>query len=659
MDGTITERMPEAHCYRCGAVEIAGVCAQCQQLMCQEHLPPESSRWLRWIAQLLRRLHVVGQPYDGSVRLCHDCQSRPMLPYLMFILLLALAYIAYGIYAWTQGAIWGLAVSFIGVVWLGVLWGLPRYLANESRGRWRRTIQMAPRVNKCRIEEHVLGAIELDQEGAYHVADPVANGRVLLDLSLSAADQERVIAFRSKHRKRDRAELDYHAGFVVFKGQISNRPALPHALDCHDLFQSSPAANDRTRSMVDSQTLPGPVVALRDRIAHAPFLADSGGHEVRHWQPIYSYSLLRKIEAKDFPVQILPAIRPDTGKHVLDLTVQWRNPFPQDSSLAAYQIDLKLEAPLSWGAVEYATEGLKPSSEEGKGPSASPNRVLRWERTALSSDHQDEQKRTFTVKFNALIRQEDPVQGVVSVTFYNSLSGIAGMEYFTPAGKPSPVGEAVDIKTVVCAKFQLSLATLRHQRVLMYPNPQPDEMMQEDVEPTDAEKRQMPHDQKVSCEELLKQTNVSPRRADIRPNMATVVFLTNALSEEGFFVNWVIENPPHTGAKAEVINRYWDIGGRYFKGINPIDFHLLLTGEEPAQPGAPGPCHLEVSWSVKGAYVTYRMKCEVVGVWKQLDVLIDKVLRALQAQGTDATDYPILGEEQPYLYAMFSASSQT
>jgi len=64
------------------------------------------------------------------------------------------------------------------------------------------------------------------------------------------------------------------------------------------------------------------------------------------------------------------------------------------------------------------------------------------------------------------------------------------------------------------------------------------------------------------------------------PDHDTVIALTNAVSEQGFYVKRVIENPPRTGGRANVVNRYWDIAGRRYLGVYPIDFHLILTGEE-------------------------------------------------------------------------------
>jgi hypothetical protein len=51
-----------------------------------------------------------------------------------------------------------------------------------------------------------------------------------------------------------------------------------------------------------------------------------------------------------------------------------------------------------------------------------------------------------------------------------------------------------------------------------------------------------------------------------------------------------------------VINRLWDIAGRKYDGVYPIDFHLSLTGYEVNEGGTTVSGRTEVSLSVRGAY---------------------------------------------------------
>jgi len=103
------------------------------------------------------------------------------------------------------------------------------------------------------------------------------------------------------------------------------------------------------------------------------------------------------------------------------------------------------------------------------------------------------------------------------------------------------------------------------------------------------------------------------------------------MSEQGFYVKRVIENPPRTGERANLINRYWDIAGRRYLGVYPIDYHLILAGEEvysseiKAQPGT-----TKTTLTVQGSYTNPNMEAQIENVWEQLNHLFKQTLQNLQ-----------------------------
>ena len=111
--------------------------------------------------------------------------------------------------------------------------------------------------------------------------------------------------------------------------------------------------------------------------------------------------------------------------------------------------------------------------------------------------------------------------------------------------------------------------------------------------------------------------------AEVVPDHSAVIALTNAISEQGYYVKRVIENPPQVGAHANRVNRYWDIAGRRYRGVYPIDFHLIVTGEEVydgdirAHGGT-----TQTTLTVQGAFANPTMEAQVEGVWEQLHDLI-------------------------------------
>jgi hypothetical protein len=311
-----------------------------------------------------------------------------------------------------------------------------------------------------------------------------------------------------------------------------------------------------------------------------------------------------------------------------------------------------VRVPLNWGSIEYASGGYKLETDPWHQEGDDPIRVLTWERVPLSRRNQEAIYRVFTVKFERPIQLTDSIRGDVRVKFRNSLSGVTGIEYFTSGGKLSLLDEGVNIATIAEAYYDISLATLRYQKTLVFPNLQPAMPGHAgNGEPTDYISRQ---EETLDYSSLAPQV-VTPRIAAIAPNAETVVQLTNALSDAGFYIQWTVENRPHTGAAAGVTNRYWDIGGRYYQGVNPIDFHLMITGEQTNDQSAPDGRKTMVSLSVKGAYVTDVMKHEIINVWIRLDDVVEKTLRALEQLSTEEGTYWAFDAERLAMNASPSA----
>ena len=116
-------------------------------------------------------------------------------------------------------------------------------------------------------------------------------------------------------------------------------------------------------------------------------------------------------------------------------------------------------------------------------------------------------------------------------------------------------------------------------------------------------------------EERLK--HEEERFEGVVPDYRTVALLTNTLSDDGYYVKRVVENPPQPGTKAGVLNRFWDIAGRLYDGVYPIDFHLVITGEE-VHDGPTPTGTMTVGLAVRGTHATTVMEEKVVREWEQL-----------------------------------------
>jgi hypothetical protein len=221
------------------------------------------------------------------------------------------------------------------------------------------------------------------------------------------------------------------------------------------------------------------------------------------------------------------------------------------------------------------------------------------------------------MRFENTIDLGSTIGGRLEVVFKGTLSGVKGVDLYFPLGGRRE-GSAT-VETRVNADFELNLGGLRYQEVRVVP----DSKRQEDGDKPET----------ATFEGVI-------------PDHDTVIALTNAVSEQGFYVKRVIENPPRTGGRANVVNRYWDIAGRRYLGVYPIDFHLILTGEEVymgeirAQAGT-----TRTTLTVQGTYASPDMEGRIENVWEQLHHLVVDTLRQLPR--VRPAPEPPGGEEQP------------
>ncbi|MGC2368124.1 MAG: hypothetical protein WA474_03600, partial [Candidatus Sulfotelmatobacter sp.] len=119
---------------------------------------------------------------------------------------------------------------------------------------------------------------------------------------------------------------------------------------------------------------------------------------------------------------------------------------------------------------------------------------------------------------------------------------------------------------------------------------------------------------------------------DVIPNDDMVIGLTNALSEN-YYVKRVIEHPPRSGGRADHVQRYWDIAGRCYEGVYPIEFHMVLTGEEIHRGGIrPVAGTTKITIVVQGVHSNDGMKSRIRAEWDALHDLTRETMQALASR---------------------------
>ncbi len=451
--------------------------------------------------------------------------------------------------------------------------GLIRY-ENRRRDhaaiRDRPALPVVPSIDSVEVREALHGELVLDSDGTYRTSVTPVDGHIKVETTFGRPDQNRLREYCKRFRVTERESVRFSAGYLVLRG--------PAGLEFSDRYGG------------------GLVVPLSDVVGAQPFLASEDGPVSAKWQIRLGHRVTDVPGRGEIPLWLTPALMPESDHRTLQLDLQWLGNWPSaESSLDADRVErLTLQVPAAWGNVEYvegATVGSRVDPDSGR-------RLIEWKQVPLN---QEERRLTLTVHFEEQIRLTDVIKGTLVVSFRGALSGLEGVDLFEPLGGRRRGGRHTDVKTEVTADVELSLNGIRHQDVRVVPDPLKDDPVR------------------------IPETHEFP---GVIPDHETLIALTDAMSSDGYYVKRVIENPPRDRGRADLVNRAWDIAGRRYHGVYPVDFHLVLTGEEVygsdirAEAG-----NTKVRLNVKGAFASKEMEDEIESVWYGLQGIISETLR--------------------------------
>src|SRR5262249_39823661 len=237
------------------------------------------------------------------------------------------------------------------------------------------------------------------------------------------------------------------------------------------------------------------------------------------------------------PCWIIPSIVPESGKRMLELDIQWAELGPKgDLPLSLDVIELlKIRFPICWGNIHSISSRATVSLPNGSDPGAG-FRTLEWRQLSPDESEREAGRLTIAIRFEHKITPHEDLSGRLEATMKGTLSGVDGLRMFNSLGAPRSIPGKTALKTRIEADFKLSLASVRYQDVRVVP----------DRTDEDSDRDRYAD------------------RFEVIPDDETVIALTNALGEHGYYVKRVIENPPRTGERADVVHRYWDIAGRNY-----------------------------------------------------------------------------------------------
>lgn len=559
-------------CYKCGSSRVSAMCHHCWRPGCAKHVLPSPL----WAEKLFGR--EGSGPGLKNIRAlhCEDCNHLR-------------AGTSKGTSRWLAVGVAGTGLAAVGLIsfWLSPIVGLIflliggvsaagaylRIRRSEASARQRMPVPLFPKVADVEVIEQLRGEITLGPHGEeYQTNLKPVEGTVSMVLTFGGPDQDRVRRRRKRAQAHD-TDVPYCAGRLVLQGKFGIK---------------------------EGDQVNGPVLALDGDASEYPVFRVLDPPSSSQGKFDRGYELRAEPDISSGPVWITPSIVPESDRHGLELDIQWVEFGPdEDKPLSLDMIELlRLEFPVSWG--EIRSWGIPQKM------SAQPRAVIgllpegrRWielKRLSMVKPEREEQKRsamrvTLSIRFRGQIDREDQISGRLMATMHGTLSGVTGVGLFNPLGERRRFAGAASVKTRVDANFQLSLASIRYQAMRVVPDRAAEDS---DRDSYAAEFAVIPGDE-------------------------TVIALTNAMSEEGYYVKRVIENPPRSGKRADLVQRYWDIAGRRYEGVYPIDFHIILTGEEVHSGSIrPESGTTKVRIVVKGASTDDEMDIHIDDEWKRL-----------------------------------------
>jgi hypothetical protein len=642
------DRAPSARCYRCGRTEILSLCHHCARPMCAEHsplafregtkpvahpTPAAASNEFGWLKL------KDGSPLQAAVYHCEDHEHRI------------------------------------------AIFNEAKKAARDPASQPR--LPLFPQVNSIDVVERLAGEVSFDgQRYTGSILSPTT-GEIVIDMSLNDADKSLKL-YKDEYRKPkfrlpEDLPIGLAAGFAMINGKAGLTFYEGQELVLGDGLGISFSA---------------PSVVGHPLLEHVP------GRPPGEWRISAGYRVAPDRSPEEIPLWIVPSITPSSDRRTLEIDLHWNQLDADGRKLNLTRFDLiEIVIPASWGTVENVNlmdGSSRPTIRElGDG-----RRAIRWERVR-PGDKKSTSVRLHTdtplladpdVDDGSAPAPDPTFSGTLKAVFGESLSGIKGIDVYLPGGRrahetaqpqgrppqgrqpqgsqppgwqpqgwhpqgpppqgwqpqgpqapgrpaqpgpgrpqPQPAwqGPEAKVRTEVTVDFKISLAALLYQNDLAIPDASNARGNRAGEYPD--------HDGE-------------PVRYGVVPDYRLVTELTNLIGEAGYYVKSVVEHLPYRDdGRENVLNRVWDIGGRWYEGVLPVDFGINVRGEELGEDDSRG----SIGWTiaqvtVHGSYVNDRelaQRAMIENTWKSLNDLVEGLLkrrsagsggvRALSAGGAD------------------------
>jgi hypothetical protein len=561
MPEALIERAPRVRCHKCGSKDIFSLCHHCQLPMCEEHSPPaylESGKPVRVPAGSADGARPVSKEFaglklGGTREAVYHCDEHAhVVRGMSRVIGIGAAVALLGVIVLLFAPLPGVLLLVIGLATADVPVAM-RMLRDPAAAANVPPLPLVPHVNTVDIVERLTGHVRLDQE--YDSAAGTAAGEI--KVNISAGDGRKLLQlYRKKHRIASNRPVPFAAGFLLLEGEAG--------LDF----------------------LPGQVAVLRDRTGLSLGGDSAEGHDLfpadpdrgqGEWTLDVAYGLQPARMPEAIPLWIVPSLVPASDRRTLEIDLHWNRLGPEGHELDLQLFDrVQLDVPASWGNVESFEPGrVEVSLSEGR-------RTITWQRLRPGDDRRQVENKgakslTLKLRFERPVKEEPKpsgsvghdsmspadgqssekltLSGTLEATFGGMLSGLSGASIYLPGGGR---GHQPEIKpqTKVTLTFDISLRALRYQDNRVIPD-------------------------QNNLEDRQHARNKADVIAGVVPDYRTVTALTDAISADDYYIKSVVEQLPYRDdGRPDILNRVWDISGRRYDGVFPVDFEIKLQGEE-------------------------------------------------------------------------------
>lgn len=439
--------------------------------------------------------------------------------------------------------------------------------------RHRAPLQTIPTINSVSMTEQMEDKVILDVDGNY-VAPEVKTreGELKFSFQFSERDRERLDAYRKRFWLQADTHVRFHAGFAVLEGTNRLQPELL------DPTTGAPLIN-LTKGAVDTIAFTGnskDQLFLKDRTSHA-----------NSWEVAFKYSIVGA-EGKPIalPVHIIPTVVPDNTMRVLHLLIQLR---PEAEYEGARVEEMTLWAPKGLGHI-LKTEPSIPINYPLNNAATATELTAAWK--SLNIDKDKERQCHFFIHFQNSLEPTMTLRGKLKLNFKGAFSGLKDVKFFYPWGRKRE-GLSVKRQTNVTIDFEINLHKLCFQ-----------------TEYTLVEHPPVPS---IPLDHLL------------------ITTLTESLTKADLYVRQVVEHPARVAKTGgQTTKHYWDITGRAYIGVYPIDFHLALASAEHNEWS--NKTRTTVDLKIQGVVAKPEMQAAIEQCRTQLLEQVDRTFKALASQ---------------------------